>query len=112
MLATVSILILFVSCTTDNLANQSPRNRSESFIALTAKRKNCGCCEKLTPEERKTRIKQTQVLRKQLQTYRHATELLKEHGLEEGLRRIEAYDPKVWAQLKQILSKLPAVASY
>ena len=103
-LAIGSILVIFVSYATDSLPIATSRH-STAAIATPAAKKNCGCCAKMSPQELKTLQQRNEELRKQRTAYKKATELLKQHGLEEGLRRIKQSDPEIAAQLEHFTKK-------
>ena len=104
-LAIGSIIAIFVSYATDTLPMHTSRN-STVAIAKTSATKNCSCCAKMTPQELRAFQQRNEKLRKQEQTYRKATELLKQYGLEEGLRRIRELDPKIASQLEHFITEI------
>lgn len=103
-LAIGSIIAIFVSYATDTLPTHTPRNLTAT-VATTPAAKNCSCCAKMTPQELRAFQQRNEEFRKHRQAYKKATELLKQHGLEEGLRRIRQFDPKIASQLEHFITK-------
>ena len=103
-LALGSIVAIFVSYATDTLPMPSPRKPIARVAAVSLK-KNCGCCDQVTLEESLMLRQRHAKLRKQQQAYRKASQLLREHGLEEGMRRIKQSHPEIAAQLEYFITE-------
>lgn len=105
-LAIGSIIAIFVCYATDTLPTHTPRH-SIPVVATTPVTKNCGCCAEITLQELKASRQRLAKLRKQQQAYKEAVELLKQYGLEEGLRRLKQSAPAVASQLERQLQGRP-----
>ena len=103
-LAVGSILAIFASYATDTLPKQTPRTLSPA-IATTPIKKDCDCCRQMTPQELAASREQLAALRKQWQAYAKANELLKQHGIKEGLRRIKQSHPEIAEHLEHFTYK-------
>ena len=103
-LAVGSILAIFISFATGTLPTATPREAS-AVRATTPTKKDCDCCAEMTPEELVASREQLAALREQRAAYQKATELIKQHGLEEGLRRIKQSHPEIAEQLEHFTEK-------
>ena len=103
-LAIGSILAIFVCLATGSLPTSTPREASDA-IATTPAKKDCDCCSEITSEDLAASRERLASLRKQRQAYAKATELVKQYGLEEGLRRIKQSHPEIAEQLEKFTEK-------
>ena len=110
-LALGSILAIFASYATDTLPMHTPRVPSP-VIATTPVGKNCGCCQKITAQELKAFRQRNEALRKHRQAYAKATELLKQHGIKEGLRRIKQSHPEIASELEGFITEANALETH
>ena len=110
-LALGSILTIFASYATDTLPRHTPHT-SSPMIATTPVAKSCGCCSKITLQELKASQRRNEALRKQRQAYAKATELLKQHGIKEGLRRIKQTHPEIASELERFITEANALETY
>lgn len=106
-LAIGSILVIFVSLAIGTLPTSTPREvrAADAARATTRPQKDCDCCRQMTPQELETSREQLAALRNQRAAYQKATELLKQYGLEKGLRRIKQSHPKIAEQLEDFTEK-------
>lgn len=110
-LALGSIIAIFASYATDTLPMHTPRTPSV-VIATTPVAKNCSCCKKITAQELKAFRQHNEALRKQRQAYTKATELLKQHGIKEGMRRIKQSNPEIASQLERFITSANALETH
>ena len=110
-LAVGSILAVFASYATDTLPKHTPREFSP-VIATPPVAKNCGCCQKITAQELKAFRESSEALRKRRQAYTKATELLKQHGIKEGLRRIKQSHPEIASELERFITEANALETH
>ena len=103
-LAIGSIIVIFVSYATNTLPTHTPRYSTAS-IKTNPSKKNCACCSEMTPQEVAAFRQHNEALQKRQQAYKKADELLRQYGLEEGLRRIKQSAPEVAAQLESFTQK-------
>ena len=110
-LAIGSLLSIFVSLATGTLPTSTPREARgasaarETTPAKNTVKKDCDCCRERTPEELAASQERLASLRKQRLAYQKASELLKQYGFEEGLRRTKAFAPEVAEQLEHFIEK-------
>ena len=106
-LAIGSILAIFVSLATGTLPKSTPREVRVAPAAFSTPpiNKGCDCCGEMTPEELAASRERIASLKKQRLAYQKATELLKQYGLEEGLRRIKAFAPEIAEHLEYFTEK-------
>ena len=110
-LAVGSILVIFASYATDTLPKQTQRKPSP-VIATTPVAKNCGCCREITAQELKAFRQRNEALRKQRQAYAKATELLKQHGIKEGLSRIKQSHPEIASEFERFITEANALKTH
>lgn len=110
-LAFGSIFAIFASYATDTLPRHTPRTPTP-VIAATLVAKDCGCCSKITAQDLKTFRQRNEALRKQRQAYAKATELLKQHGIKEGLRRIKQSHPEIASQFERFITEATALETH
>ncbi len=67
--------------------------------------KNCGYCAERSPQELAAFRQRHEKLQKQATAYRKPAELIKQYGLEEGLRRIKQSDLEIATQLESFIQK-------
>ncbi len=106
-----SIIAIFASYATDTLPTETSRTPLP-VIATTPMAKNCGCCPKITAQNLKTFQQRNEALRKQRQAYTKATELLEQHGIKEGLRRIKQSHPEIASQLECFITETNALETH
>ena len=111
-LAVGSILAIFVSLATGTLPTSTPREASAALTTTTSRKKDCGCCPEMTAQELAAFQEQITPLREQRVAYQKATELLKQHGLEQGLRRIKLSNPEIAEQLEHFINKYSVEATH
>ena len=105
-LAIGSILAIFVSLATGTLPKSTPREaRETSAVPKTPGKKGCDCCSEMTPQELAAFRQRNEAVREQRAAYQKATELLKQYGLDEGLRRIKQFAPEIAEQLEDFTEK-------
>ena len=106
-LAIGSILAIFVGLATGSLPTSIPREAREvsDAIATTPTKKDCDCCSKMSPQRLTAFRKRTEARRQQRTAYKKATELVKQYGFEEGIRRLKQFHPEILEQLEQFTEK-------
>lgn len=109
-LAIGSLLAIFVSLATGTLPTSTPREASASLS--TPAPKDCACCGEMTAEELAASRESLASLKKQRLAYQKASELLKQYGLEEGLRRLKASHPEVAEYLEEFTEKYSVAAEH
>ena len=92
-----SIIAIFVGYVTNTLPMHT-QGYAAPPVVRTPVKKECSCCTQITSQEK-------QEFRKQRKRYKHATTLLKQYGLEEGLLRIKQSDAAVAAELERFTKK-------
>lgn len=101
-LALGSIIAIFVSYATNTLPTHGQRD-STPAIATTSETKNCGCCTKITPQELKALRQRSEKLREHMKAYKHASDILKQFGIEEGIQKLKDSHPEIATQLERQL---------
>lgn len=110
-LALGSIIAIFASYATDTLPMHTQHTPS-LMITTAPVAKNCSCCKKITAQELKAFRQRNETLRKQRQAYAKATELLKQHGIKEGLRRIKQSHPEIASQFERFITEANALETH
>lgn len=103
-LAIGSIFSIFISLATGTLPISTPREAA-ALAKTTPIKKDCNCCHQTTPQELAASREQLAALRKQRVAYQKAAELLKQYGLEEGLRHLKKSHPEIAEQLEHFTEK-------
>lgn len=106
-LAVGSILAIFVGLATGMLPKSPLREVrvSSAVLATTPAKKDCDCCSKMTPQESAAFRQRNETLKKQRAAYQKATELLKQYGLKEGMRRIKEFAPEIAEHFEHFTEK-------
>ena len=106
-LAIGSILAIFVSLATGTLPKSTPRDGrvAPAVLLTTPAKKDCDCCNEMTAEELAASRERIASLKQQRLAYQKATELIKQYGLEEGLRRLKKSHPEIAEHLEYFTEK-------